>query len=30
MKANIQMQKDPGCCEPGSTCCANDGGIGCC
>lgn len=31
MKSNIQMQKDPACCEPGNSCCANDGGgIGCC
>lgn len=31
MKTNIQMQKDPACCEPGSVCCGIDGtGIGCC
>lgn len=28
MKQNNQMQKDPGCCEPGSLCCGAD--WGCC
>lgn len=28
MKKNDQLQKDPGCCEPGSLCCGNGGG--CC
>lgn len=32
MKKQTLMQKDPGCCEPGSLCCGNDGGLGggCC
>ncbi len=28
MNTNIQLQKDPGCCETGSLCCGSGGG--CC
>jgi hypothetical protein len=27
---NKMIQKDTGCCEPGSICCGNDSGTGCC
>lgn len=30
MKTNKPLQKDPGCCDAGSICCGNGGGIGCC